>query len=127
HCDRAWSARGVLAQTPPARSPARARSSRCSSGLQYGVPSLWANPHSPSRSSTAAMSSVGVGHGVTKRAVANFEVEDVFVCGIDEVMSLPDSGLEAGTHAGPQHSFALACNQQRFAYQNIDELILFRM
>src|SRR5262249_40209539 len=67
---------------------------------------------------------VGVGHGVARGAVANFKVYDIFVGGVDEMMAVPTSGLEAGAHSGCERGFPLVGEQKRPASQDVHELVL---
>lgn len=64
---------------------------------------------------------------VTRRPIADFEVEDFLIGTVDEAVTIARASLETGTHAGLECRQALIGVQRRIALEDIDEFILLRV
>src|SRR5271166_3367308 len=70
---------------------------------------------------------VGIDHAVIGRPVADFEIDDVLIRFVNEVMRVAASPLEAGAHAGTERCAAGVGDKGRPSVEDIDELVLLCM
>ena len=64
---------------------------------------------------------------IIRASVADFKVGDRLITGIDQTMTVSQTGLEAGTHAGLQTDLSRLSLQDWCALKDIDEFVLLAM
>lgn len=67
---------------------------------------------------------VWVADRIARRAVADFEVEDLFIGSVDELVSISRACSETSAHARLQGGFAVVGDEDWAACQDVQELVL---
>lgn len=70
---------------------------------------------------------VRVSRGIASAAVAHFEIKNVGVGPVHELMCVPRAGFEARAHARRKRCLALVRDEHRVSLQDVHKFVLFRV